>query len=126
MRLAGSLLLALLFLTAGALLFAQAPEKNAMGQKQSSGSPPTQADIAKGNKLFSANCAVCHYRASSAKKIGPGLRGFSRRGRYTDGKPVDDASVRAWIEKGGKDMPGFKDTLNAEQVRELVAYLKTL
>ena len=33
---------------------------------------------------------------------------------------------RVIIEKGGKDMPGFKDSVNADQMRELVAYLKTL
>jgi mono/diheme cytochrome c family protein len=120
------LLPALLYLASAALLSAQTPGKNVAGSKQASGSTSATADVAKGKKLFDANCAICHYRASSAKKIGPGLKGLSKRGRFADGKGVDDASLRAWIEKGGKDMPGLKDLLRAEEVRELIAYLKTL
>ena len=31
-----------------------------------------------------------------------------------------------WIEDGGKDMPGFNETLKPGQVRALIAYIKTL
>lgn len=34
--------------------------------------------------------------------------------------------MRAWIESGGKDMPGFKDTLKPNEIRDLLAYLRTL
>ncbi len=121
-----TLLLACFCLTFGLLVFAQAPGKNSAGGKPASGPPPAPADVAQGKKLFDLKCAVCHYSASPAKKIGPGLKALAKRGTFADGKPVDDASLRAWIEKGGKNMPGFKDSLNAEQVRELIAYLKTL
>lgn len=73
-----------------------------------------------------ADCAVCHYSSSRAKKIGPGLKDLSKRGKFSDGKPVDEASLRAWIDRGGKNMPAFKDSLNADQKRQLMAYLKTL
>ncbi len=126
MQRTNSLLLALLCLAPGAVLLAQAPGQNAAGSKHGSGSLPALADVAKGKKLFDVNCAICHYSASAAKKIGPGLKELSKRGRYADGKAVDEASLRVWIEKGGKDMPGFKDSLNAEHVRELIAYLRTL
>ena len=107
-------------------MLAQASGKSAAGQKPASGSPPATADLQQGEKLFIADCAVCHYSSSRAKKIGSGLKGLSKRGKFADGKPVDDASLRAWIEKGGKNMPSFKDSLNAEQMRQLVGYLKTL
>jgi len=115
-KMTNALLLVCLGLASAALLCAQAPGK----------ASAAAADVARGKKVFAARCAVCHYADSRAKKIGPGLKDLSRGGRYADGKPVDDASLRQWIEKGGKDMPGFKSSLNADQVRDLVAYLKTL
>ena len=115
-----------LCLVTGALLLAQVPGKNASGQQSAGGSPASPAEIEQGKKLFNTQCAICHYSASPAKKIGPGLRGLARRGTYADGKLVDDASLREWLEKGGKNMPGLKGALNAEQIRELVVYLKTL
>ena len=126
LRLTKLLLLASLCSIAPVLLFAQAPGQAAARQKPAAGSPPASGDLEPGKRLFNSKCAICHYRASPAKKIGPGLKGLFKRGTYADGKLVDDASLRAWIEKGGKDMPGFKDSLSAEQIRELVAYLKTL
>ncbi len=121
-----ALLIACLHLITAALLLAQAPGKDARGQKWGTGSPAATTDAEKGQKIFNAQCAICHFSGSTAKKIGPGMKGLLKRGKFADGKPVDDASLRVWIEKGGKDMPGFKDSLNADQMRELVAYLKTL
>jgi mono/diheme cytochrome c family protein len=58
--------------------------------------------------------------------VGPGLKGLMARGKYVNGKKLDDESLRAWIENGGKDMPGFKGALKEDEIRDLVAYLKTL
>ena len=121
-----ALLVTGLCLATAAFLLAQAPGKNAGGQKPAAGSPASPAEIEQGKKLFNTRCATCHYSAGPAKKIGPGLGGLAKRGTYADGKPVDDASLREWLEKGGKNMPGLKGALNAEQIRELVVYLKTL
>ncbi len=115
-----------LCVAAASLLFAQAPGKDANGEKTPTGFAPSPAEIEQGEKLFNTKCAICHYSESAAKKVGPGLKGLSKHGKFADGKPVDDASLRAWIEKGGKNMPGFKQALNVEQVRALVAYMKTL
>jgi mono/diheme cytochrome c family protein len=115
-----------LCLTAATLGFAQVSGRSAAGQKPAPGSPPPTADSLEGKKLFIADCAACHYSSSRAKKIGPGLKDLSKRGKFSDGKPVDEASLRAWIDRGGKNMPPFKDSLNAEQKRQLMAYLKTL
>ena len=84
------------------------------------------AEVVRGGKVYDAQCEVCHFDRSTKKKIGPGLKGLMARGKFSDGKKVDDESLRAWIEKGGKDMPGFKDSLNDAEVRDLIAYLKTL
>jgi mono/diheme cytochrome c family protein len=45
---------------------------------------------------------------------------------FSNGKKVTDASLTRWIEAGGKNMPGFKETVKAEQVRALISYIKTL
>lgn len=85
-----------------------------------------RANVAHGKKVYEARCEICHFSASMGKKIGPGLKGLMARGKYADGKKVDDDSLRAWIERGGKDMPGYKGVLKEDEVRDLIAYLKTL
>jgi mono/diheme cytochrome c family protein len=84
------------------------------------------ADPARGGKLFRQNCAICHFSASTAKKIGPGLKGLAARGHYREGRKVDDASLRRWIEHGGRNMEGFSGRLKPDEVRDLIAYVKTL
>jgi mono/diheme cytochrome c family protein len=78
-----------------------------------------------GNDLFQEHCASCHFATTTAQKIGPGLKGMYAR-PFSDGKKVTDAGLVKWIEAGGKNMPGFKETIKAEQVRALISYLKTL
>jgi cytochrome c2 len=112
-----------MLLGAGGMLWAQGPAKKSAPPESSA---RTAGEREAGRKVYEAKCAVCHYDKSAAKKIGPGLAGLSKRGKYADGKPVDDETLRAWIEKGGKNMPGHKAALKPEQVRELIAYLKTL
>jgi cytochrome c2 len=85
-----------------------------------------RSDIAHGKKVYDGRCEICHYRNSTQKKVGPGLKGLMARGKYVNGKKLDDESLRAWIENGGKDMPGFKGALKEDEIRDLVAYLKTL
>lgn len=103
----------------------EAEKKN--GSEKKNGAAPPAEEIDRGTTVFAKRCAICHFAASDAKKVGPGLKGVSKRSTYeSDGKPVNDASLRGWIENGGKNMPGFKTVLNADQVRDLLSYLKTL
>jgi mono/diheme cytochrome c family protein len=83
-------------------------------------------EIAAGQIIFNERCAICHYDRSEAQKIGPGLKGVYARGKFADGKKVDDAGLAGWIDKGGKDMPGLKDVLKPAEIRTLISYLKTL
>lgn len=81
----------------------------------------------KGNEVFDEQCGSCHNAYSSDRKAGPGLKFlFAKERLESNGKPVTDVSVREVIEKGGKGMPAFKDTLSDDDKRDLIAYLKTL
>jgi cytochrome c len=79
-----------------------------------------------GKALFQQHCASCHYAEAAAQKIGPGLKGLSARGTFADGKKVTDATLAKWIEDGGKNMPGLKDSMKPEQIRAVISYVKTL
>lgn len=85
------------------------------------------AAVARGKDLFAQKCAVCHYADSDAKKIGPGLKGIGKRGTFTvNNNKVTDESLKTWIENGDNLMPPFKDVLEQAQIKDVVAYVKTL
>jgi cytochrome c2 len=119
------LLAAVFFAASASSNFAQSAKKRAEESKTSAGDS-FKGDAKKGKKLYDEHCEMCHYTANNEVKIGPGLKGIYRKGKFADGKKVDDASMRKWIELGGKDMPEFKDTLKSDEIRDLIAYLKTL
>jgi mono/diheme cytochrome c family protein len=109
---------------AGAV-FAQDPPVKAPAKK-SSGSAAAGSAV-KGKEVFDKKCSVCHYADSDAKKIGPGLKGLGKRGTFTvNNNKVTDESLKTWIENGDNLMPPFKDVLDAAQIKDVVAYVKTL
>ncbi|HET9401543.1 MAG TPA: cytochrome c, partial [Candidatus Acidoferrales bacterium] len=71
-------------------------------------------------------CAACHFASSTAKKIGPGMKGIYRKGKFADGRAVSDANMISWIRNGGKNMPPLASNLNADEIRQVIAYLHTL
>jgi mono/diheme cytochrome c family protein len=81
----------------------------------------------RGKEIFEKQCAVCHYADSEAKKIGPGLKGISKRGTFTvNNNKVTDETLKTWIENGDTLMPPFKEVLEAPQIKDVVAYVRTL
>ena len=76
--------------------------------------------------VYDQHCEICHFSESTAEKVGPGLKGIYKRGRFADHERVDNARVTQWIEEGGKDMPGFADALKPAQIRALLAYMRSL
>ena len=84
-----------------------------------------KGNAAKGKEVFD-QCGVCHNADSAEKKIGPGLKGLFKRDKLVNGKPVNDANVRAKIDEGGNGMPAYKDILSDQEKADVIAYLKTL
>jgi mono/diheme cytochrome c family protein len=85
------------------------------------------AAVGRGKSLFQQKCSICHYDTSDQKKIGPGLKGISKRGTFSvNGNKISDESLKTWIENGDQLMPPFKDVLEPGQIKDVVAYVKTL
>ncbi len=81
---------------------------------------------AHGRRIFDAQCARCHdpYTASAAK--GPSLKKLYSRQYLPSGLPTTDEHVTNSILLGRKMMPAFNQTINDQQLQDLLAYLKTL
>jgi cytochrome c oxidase subunit II len=96
--------------------------------------PPTENPAVKaGQTAFATNsCGSCHtiYGTTSNGTFGPDLTHFMSRQTLGAGvAPNDDANLKSWLRdpqvlKPGCMMPDMK--LNAAQVDEIMAYLKTL
>lgn len=82
-------------------------------------------DAAKGKETFE-QCAVCHNTDTDEKKVGPSLKGLFKHEKLKNGKPVNDANVKAFINAGGNGMPAYQDILSDEEKDNVIAYLKTL
>ena len=82
-------------------------------------------DAKKGEEVFE-QCKVCHNADSTEKKMGPGLKGLFSHEKLTNGKKPTEANVQAKIEEGGNGMPGYKEMLSGDEMKDLIAYLKTI
>ena len=80
----------------------------------------------RGEGLFLQRCSLCHLVQAKrlipdAKPYGPTLTGLLR-----DAGTAKEKAIRELILKGGPRMPGFQYGLTADQMDDVVAYLKTL
>jgi len=109
----------------GALVGAGALLAQDSGKKSTGGA--NAAAVGRGKTLFQQKCSICHYDTSDQKKIGPGLKGLSKRGTFSvNGNKITDDSLKTWIENGDQLMPPFKDVLEPAQIKDVIAYVKTL
>jgi mono/diheme cytochrome c family protein len=93
-------------------------------------------NVESGAKIFAANCARCH--GQGGKGDGPDLvklQSAVSPDDWTDkesNKNLTDSFIVAMITKGGKAngksriMPAFGNKLNAEQVQNLLAFIRSL
>ena len=109
---------------AGAVLAQDPPAKKAPPAGDKKASP---AAVARGKEVFDKKCGICHFADSDAKKIGPGLKGIGKRGTFTvNNNKVTDESLKTWIENGDSLMPPFIDVIDDAQIKDVIAYVKSL
>lgn len=109
---------------AGAVLAQDPPAKTTPKKAASHASTGSAVN---GKEVFEKKCAMCHFADSDQKKIGPGLKGIFKRGTFTvNNNKVTTESLKTWIENGDSLMPGMKEVLEPAQIKDVVAYVKTL
>jgi cytochrome c len=119
------LILGIAVLSMAVAMLAQDPP--AASQEKTAAASKSSGSAAKGKELFDQKCSICHFADSTNRKIGPGLKGLSKRGTFSvNNKKVTTENLTNWIEKGDSLMPPFKDVLDAQQIKDVVAYVKTL
>jgi cytochrome c len=96
-----------------------------LGLFLAAGLPLNAADAKKGEAAFE-NCSVCHNSDSTEVKIGPGLKGLFKREKLVNGKPVNEANIKALITEGSGGMPPFGDSISSDDKDNIIAFLKTL
>jgi len=80
-----------------------------------------------GRKIYDSQCDRCHEPYSTRGKKGPGLKGvFQHKYLSLSGLPANDERVADIIRLGRNEMPGYNQTLNAQDIQDLLAYLHTL
>ena len=121
-------LLGIASLACASTIFAQSTQTKSSGTKKAaSGGAKDSAAAKRGQEVFQQKCSVCHFDNSDAKKIGPGLKGLNKRGTFTvNGNKVTDENLKTWIENGDSLMPPFKDVIEEAQLKDVIAYVKTL
>ena len=80
-----------------------------------------------GRSIYDRHCDQCHEPYSTSGKKGPGLKGIFKKPYLPEsGLPANDDRVGEIIKFGRSKMPGFGQTLDQQQVQDLLAYLHTL
>ena len=80
---------------------------------------PPGGNVANGRQLFQQNCNACHPNGDQG--VGPALHGAGFRSQFPT-----DASVTQIIANGRDGMPGFGSRLSAQQIGDIVAYIRSL
>jgi mono/diheme cytochrome c family protein len=79
----------------------------------------------RGEGWFQQHCGVCHLgrwrKSGQLQPYAPAMTGV-----FKDRSPEREAFVRAYIQNGSANMPGFRNTFTSTQFEELIQYLKTL
>ena len=76
------------------------------------GESTTEGDPTAGQQVFEDNCSGCHGLDGHGGNGGPSLAGVT-----------DVEHVVAQVTNGGGGMPAFEDTLSAQQIQDVTAYV---
>jgi len=85
------------------------------------------AQQAAGRRVYDRHCDQCHEPYSTSGKKGPGLKViFKKQYLSVSGLPANDDRVTEIIRFGRSKMPAFSQTLDQQQIQDLLVYLHTL
>jgi cytochrome c6 len=79
---------------------------------------------AQGADLFKAKCAMCHGADGSGSAMGKKMGAHDFTGAEV--QKMSDADLTDTIAKGKNKMPAYADKLKPEEIKGLVAYIRTL
>jgi mono/diheme cytochrome c family protein len=79
-----------------------------------------------GRAVYEAQCARCHYPTKTKPLNGPGLQALYKKPYLPSGAPANDERIRATIIHGRNMMPALSNTVDDQQLNDLLAYLHTL
>lgn len=112
------------FCAVAALLFLAGCDVERRKSDAELGLNPQQAA---GRRVYDRHCDQCHEPYSTRGKKGPGLKGMFKKEYLSEsGLPANDDRVGEIIRFGRAKMPAFGQTLDQQQVQDLLAYLHTL
>jgi mono/diheme cytochrome c family protein len=79
-----------------------------------------------GHAVFQTHCASCHYDRKDKPLHGPSLLGVFKLQSLPSGAPANDERVTATILHGHGLMPAMGNTMDQQDIDDLLAYLHTL
>jgi len=80
----------------------------------------------RGHAVFQTRCAQCHYDRKDKPLHGPPMLGVFKRPSLPSGAPANDERVTVTIVNGHGLMLGLGNTMDQQDLDDLLAYLHTL
>ena len=80
----------------------------------------------RGRTVFQGRCGVCHYDRKDEPLHGPALVAVFKKPGLPSGAAATDERVTATIHNGHGLMPALGDTVDPDDLKDLLAYLHTL
>jgi mono/diheme cytochrome c family protein len=84
------------------------------------------AQQSRGRRVYNIYCLACHPAYSSHGDKGPGLKGLYGKRYLPSGLTATDEHVEQSIVRGRNMMPRFGDSLEPQEITDLIAYLHSL
>jgi mono/diheme cytochrome c family protein len=79
-----------------------------------------------GYRVYQVRCAQCHYDRKDKPLHGPTMLGVFKRPTLPSGAPANDERMTATILHGHGLMHGMGNTMDQQDLEDLLAYLHTL
>jgi mono/diheme cytochrome c family protein len=79
-----------------------------------------------GHAVFQAHCLVCHNDRKDKPLHGPAMVGVFKRPSLQSGAPANDERVTTTVLHGHGLMPAMGNTIDQQDLDDLLAYLHTL